>query len=311
MTIAAVIDTISTDTTVSSPISPDTIARTAWATIAEPGDPHVGALIARYGAEPALTALLSLNGDTAASQDGTLAQLRSTSLPRYSVNRVVDTIRLTVAGGYELLTPSHPNWPASVADLGETSPFALWVRGDASLLSAPSVSLTGTQFATPYGKHVCVDLASGLIERGWAIASGAARGIDTAVLATGRAFAGRNVVVLPTGLDDTFPAEIAELVDAVATCGVVVSEIPPGCSPSAWRFRRGNRLLAALATKTVIVEAEYESGDLNTAVTAMELGRPCGAVRGLAATVANAGCERLIRQFGAQLVASIDDADRL
>ena len=47
MTIAAVIETISTDTTVSSPISHDTIARTAWATIAEPGDPHVGALIAR------------------------------------------------------------------------------------------------------------------------------------------------------------------------------------------------------------------------------------------------------------------------
>ncbi|TFC79399.1 DNA-protecting protein DprA [Cryobacterium sp. TMS1-20-1] len=311
MTIAAVIETISTDTTVSSPISHDTIARTAWATIAEPGDRHVGALIARYGAEAALTALLSLNGGTAASQDGTLAQLRSTSLPRYSVDRVVDAIRLTVEGGYELLTPVHPNWPASVADLGETGPFALWVRGDASLLSAPSVALTGTQFATPYGKHVCVDLTSGLIERGWAIASGAARGIDTAALATGRAFAGRNVVVLPTGMDDTFPAENAELVDAVATHGVVVSEIPPGQTPSAWRFQRGNRLLAALTTKTIIVEAEYESGHLHTAVTAIELGRPCGAVRGLTATVSNEGCDRLIRQYGARLVATINDADRL
>ena len=311
MTIAAVIETISTDTTVSSPISHDTIARTAWATIAEPGDRHVGALIARYGAEAALTALLSLNGDTAASQDGTLAQLRASVSPRYSVNRVVDTIRLTVTGGYELLTPSHPNWPASVADLGETGPFALWVRGDALLLSAPSVALTGTQFATPYGKHVCVDLTSGLIERGWAIASGADRGIDTAALATGRAFAGRNVVVLPAGMDDTFPAENAELVDAVDTCGVVVSEIPPGRTPSAWRFQRGNRLLAALTTKTVIVEAEYESGDLNTAVTAMELGRPCGAVPGLTSTVSNAGCDRLIRHYGARLVATIDDADQL
>ncbi|WP_166784253.1 MULTISPECIES: DNA-processing protein DprA [Cryobacterium] len=311
MTIAAVIDTISTDTTVSSPISHDTIARTAWATIAEPGDPHVCALIAGYGAEAALNALLSLDPDTASGRDGTIAQLRSTSLPRYSVNRVVDAIRLTVAGGYELLTPSHSNWPASVADLGEAGPFALWVRGDALLLSAPSVALTGTQFATPYGRHLCVDLASGLIERGWAIASGAARGIDTAALATGRAFAGRNVVVLPTGMDDTCPAENAELVDAVATRGVIVSEIPPGRTPSAWQFQGGNRLLAALATKTVIVEAEYESGDLHTAVTAMELGRPCGAVRGLAATVANAGCDRLIRQYGAQLVATIDDADRL
>jgi DNA processing protein len=311
MTIAAVIDTISTDTTVSSPISHDTIARTAWATMAEPGDRHVCALIAGYGAEAALNALLSLNGDAAASQDGTLAQLRASVLPRYSVGLVVDTIRLAVAGGYEMLTPSHPNWPASLTDLRETGPFALWVRGDASLLSAPSVALTGTQFATPYGKHVCVDLASGLIERGWTIASGATRGIDTAALATGRAFAGRNVVVLPMGMDDTFPAANAELVDAVATHGVVVSEIPPGRTPSAWRFQRGNRLLAALTTKTVIVEAEYESGHLYTAETAIELGRPCGAVRGLAATVSNAGCDRLIRQFGAQLVATIDDADRL
>ncbi|TFD56462.1 MULTISPECIES: DNA-processing protein DprA [unclassified Cryobacterium] len=311
MTIAAVIETISTDTTVSSPISHDTIARTAWATIAEPGDPHVGALIARYGAEAALNALLNLNGDTAASQDGTLAQLRASVLPRYSVGRVVDTIRLTVAGGYELLTPSHPNWPASVANLGETGPFALWVRGDAALLSAPSVALTGTQFATPYGRHVCVDLASGLIERGWAIASGAARGIDAAVLSTGRAFAGRNVVVLPMGMDDTCPAENVELVDGVATRGVVVSEIPPGQMSSAWRFQRGNRLLAALTTKTIIVEAEHESGHLHTAETAIALGRPCGAVPGRTSTVSNAGCDRLIRQFGAQLVATIDDADRL
>jgi len=310
MTIAAVIDTISTDTALNSPISHDTIARTAWATIAEPGDPHVGALIARYGPEPALTALLDCDDDTAVGRDGTIAQLRSTVLPRYSVDKVVDAIRRTAAGGYELLTPAHPSWPASVTDLGETGPFALWARGDISVLSAPSVALTGTQLATPYGQHVCVDLASGLIERGWAIASGAACGIDAAALATGRAFAGRNLVVLPTGLDDTFSAENAGLVDAAALRGVVVSEIPLGSASAAWRFQRGNRLLAALATKTVIVEAEHQSGALNTAMTALVLRRPCGAVPGFDPR-ANAGCYRLIRDNGARCVATIDDADRL
>jgi len=311
MTIAAVIDTISTDTALNSPISHDTIARTAWATIANPGDPRVGALIARFGAETALTTLLNLNGDTAAGQDENLAELRVSVLPRYSVDRVVEALRLTAASGLDLLTPAHPNWPASIADLGDAGPFALWVRGDASLLGTASVALTGTPFATPYGQHACVDLASGLLELGWTIASGANIGIDTAALATGRAFAGRNLVVLPTGLDSPFPAENAELVDGVAPCGAVVSEIPPGSGSSAWRFQRGNRLLAALTTKTVIVEAEDESRELDTAVTALKLGRPCGAVPGLTPTVSNAGCDRLIRHYGARVVATIGDADRL
>ena len=98
------------------------------------------------------------------------------------------------------------------------------------------------------------DLASGLVELGWAIASGAARGIDTAALATGRAFAGRNLVVLPTGLDSPFLADNAELVDGVV---------------------------------------------------------PCGAVPGLTPTESNAGCDRLIQHYGARVVATIGDADRL
>ncbi|WP_158254065.1 DNA-processing protein DprA [Cryobacterium sp. Y50] len=307
MTIAAVIDTISNDTALNSPISHDTIARTAWATIAEPGDPNVGALIARYGADTALTALFGRGADTPAGQDGTIAQLRSTILPRYSVDRVVDTIRRTVAGGYELLTPAHPNWPTSVDGLGAAAPFALWMRGDASILSVPSVALTGTRFATRHGRHVCVDLASGLLVHGWAIASTAARGIDTAALMTAQAFTGRNLVVLPTGLDTAFPVENGELVDEAATRGVVVSEIPPGSEPSAWRFQRGTQLLAALASKTVIVEAGYESGALSTAVTALELGRPCGAVPGRASSAANAGCTRLIRDYGASLIGTSSD----
>ncbi|MDJ0348927.1 DNA-processing protein DprA [Cryobacterium sp. PH29-G1] len=307
MTIAAVIDTISTDTALNIPISHDTIARTAWATIANPGDPRVGGVIARYGAETALTALLDGDDDTAAGRDGTVGQLRSTILPRYSVDRVVDAFRRTVAGGYELLTPSHPWWPVSVADLGSAAPFALWMRGDASILTVPSVAMTGTRFATRHGRHVCVDLASGLLVHGWAIASTAARGIDTAALMTAQAFTGRNLLVLPTGLDTAFPAENGELVDAAATRGVVVSEIPPGSEPSAWRFQRSTQLLAALASKTVIVEAGYESGALSTAATALELGRPCGAVPGRASSAANAGCARLIRDHGASLIATSSD----
>ncbi|MDJ0379230.1 DNA-processing protein DprA, partial [Cryobacterium sp. PH31-L1] len=298
MTIAAVIETISTDTALNSPISHDTIARTAWATIANPGDRHVGAVIARYGAETALTALLNGDADTVAGRDGTVGQLRSTILSRYSVDRVVDAIRRTVDGGYELLTPSHPSWPVSVADLGSTAPFALWMRGDASILTVPSVALTGTRFATRHGRHVCVDLASGLLVHGWAIASTAARGIDTAALMTAQAFTGRNLLVLPTDLDTAFPAENGKLIDAAATRGVVVSEIPPGSEPSAWRFQRAAQLLAALASKTIIVEAGYQSGALSTAVTALELGRPCGAVPGRTSNAANAGCARLIRDYG-------------
>ncbi|WP_051973498.1 DNA processing protein DprA [Cryobacterium sp. MLB-32] len=307
MSIAAVTETISTAHNIR--MTPDTIARAAWATITTPGDPRAGQLITQLGAEQALAE--TLTGTTPTVAGVNMPYLRAAVLPEYSALKVSDVLSESVERGFTILTPSHPLWPTPVAGLGSAAPFALWVRGDNALLSTRTVVLTGTRNATGYGRHVCIDLASGLAERGYVIASGASHGIDVAALTSARASANTPVALLAGGVDQPVPAESVDLLADIAEHGAIVSELPPGSAPSTWSFVRRNQLLAALGTKAVIVEAEYDCAALSVATTALDLARPCGAIPGLAMSTTSAGCHRLIRDFGAQLVTSIDDVDDL
>jgi len=305
MNIAAVTESIRTAENVR--MTPDTVARVAWATIATPGDTRVGQLIGHLGAEQALHE--TLNGTRTTVAGVNVDSLRASMLQEYSAAKVTDTIAEAHELGWELLTPAHPSWPPYVSSLGSGEPFALWVRGNSTVLGARTVVLTGTRNATRYGRHVTIDLASGLAERGYVIASGTSQGIDTAALMSACASAGTPIAVLLGGEDWADPSTSSGWLSDVAEHGAVISELPLG--RSSWHFGRGRQLLAALGTKTVIVEAEHDSSALSVATTALGLGRPCGAVPGLAMSASSAGCHRLIRDFGAQLVATIDDVDDL
>ncbi len=139
------------------------------------------------------------------------------------------------------------------------------------------------------------------------IVSGGAYGIDSAAHRGALAVAGTTIAVLACGVDYPYPAGHADLFAAIAAAGLVVSEWPPGHHPARMRFLVRNRVIAALACGTVIVEAGERSGALNTARHAADLGKPLMAVPGPVTSAQSAGCHRIIREWGAACVTRATD----
>ncbi|MFD1212793.1 DNA-processing protein DprA [Arthrobacter sp. GCM10027362] len=211
--------------------------------------------------------------------------------------------------GGALLVPGDELWPPALADLQLGAPLCLWVRGSFQAGIAPAgraVALVGSRDSTGYGNAVAGDLAAGLVQQGCCIVSGGAYGIDAqahrSALAAAEGPGPATVAVMACGLDRYYPAGNEELLRAVADRGLLIAEVPPGAAPTRWRFLQRNRLIAALAGATVVVEARWRSGALNTAHHAAELGRPVGAVPGSVYSANSAGTHRLLRDGSAVCV---------
>ncbi|MBX6390007.1 MAG: DNA-protecting protein DprA [Frankia sp.] len=216
-----------------------------------------------------------------------------------------DLDRLAAVGG-RLLCPGDPEWPVGLAALDRTAgpgerelaaPLALWVRGAADLagLTVRAVAIVGSRAATGYGLRVAGELGLELAELGWTVVSGAAFGIDAAAHRGALAAAGPTVAVLAGGVDVPYPAAHAGLLEEILGSGLLVSEVPPGAPPLRRRFLVRNRIIAALARGTVLVEAGIRSGALSTARHARRLGRGLMAVPGPVTSAMSAGCHRLLR----------------
>ena len=175
-------------------------------------------------------------------------------------------------------------------------PLALWVRGalEPSTIGVRSIAIVGARDATEYGEWVARDLAGKLAANGFTVVSGGAHGIDTAAHRGALAVQGETVLVSAGGLDRAYPPANAPLFERIAESGLLVSESPPGAAPARRRFLTRNRLIAALGTGTLVVEAAARSGALNTASHAGGLDRPVMAVPGPITSPASAGCHRLL-----------------
>jgi len=187
------------------------------------------------------------------------------------------------------------------------------VRGDRAHLRAlsRSIAIVGARAATAYGEHVAMESASGLVDRGVAVVSGAAYGIDGAAHRAALASQGTTIAFLAGGVDRFYPAGHDQLLRAIEERGAVVAEVPPGVAPSRWRFLQRNRLIAAATGATVVVEAGWRSGSINTANHAAQLGRPIGVVPGPITSSASAGCHRLLRESEALCVTSAAEMAQL
>jgi DNA processing protein len=185
-------------------------------------------------------------------------------------------------------------------------PLGLWVRGPADLAAwtGRAVSVVGSRSATTYGADVAGRMAAHLAEAGVTVISGAAYGIDVAAHRGALAARGPTIAVLACGVDRAYPSGNRAVIDYIATTGALVSELPPGCSPTRLRFLTRNRLIAGLATGTVVVEAAVRSGALSTAHWATRLGRVLAGVPGPVTSAPSAGVHELLRTGEAQLVAS-------
>jgi DNA processing protein len=233
-----------------------------------------------------------------------------------------DLDRLREVGG-RLVCPGEPGWPivldaldrpgGSAGDVEPGAPLALWLRGPGDLgqLTERAVAVVGSRAATDYGRHLAGELAYALAERGWTIVSGAAFGIDAAAHRGALAGAGPTVAVLAGGVDVPYPAAHADLLDGIRDAGLLVSEVPPGAAALRRRFLIRNRIIAALARATVLVEAGHRSGALSTARHARRLGRALLVVPGPVTSAMSAGCHRVLRDHRecAALVTSADEIE--
>jgi DNA processing protein len=158
-----------------------------------------------------------------------------------------------------------------------------------------SVAVVGARACTEYGAHAAASLASGLAERGWVVVSGGAYGIDGAAHRGALAVGGATVAVLACGVDRPYPRGHTALINRIAEQGLVVGELPPGDHPTPSRFILRNRVIAALTTGTVVVEAACRSGSLVTARAAQRLGRFTMGVPGPVTSALSAGVHELLR----------------
>lgn len=288
----------------------DARARAAWSAIAEPGDSTAGELIAHCGAAVALEVALSGTArETFDISPAALAAARRRWMPRAST--IGNQLESAQRAGARLVVPGDPAWPTSLDDLGPHAPFCLWVRGDVGAVTAAGVALVGARAASAYGHYVVSELATELASSGVSIVSGGAYGIDGAAHEAALRVHGTTVALMAGGVDRTYPAGHIDLLEQVARAGAIVAESPCGASPTKWRFLSRNRLIAALSDATVVVEAGWRSGSINTAHHAATLGRPLGAVPGPVTSPTSAGCHRLLRDADAVCITSADDVREL
>ena len=285
-----------------------------WSCLVEPGDGIAGRLVATLGFEDALSEVVGGGRDGAARHAAGIASEEWRAAlgrwrPRLQEQRVRDSLARARRCGVSLVTPEDPEWPDSLGDLGEHAPLVLWVRGDIDVLRglSPAVALVGARAATSYGEHVAMEIAADLVGRGVSIVSGAAYGIDGAAHRAALSAGGTTVALLAGGADRPYPAGHSHLIERIAATGAVVSEVPCGAEPTKWRFLQRNRIIAALANATVVVEAGWRSGSHNTAAHAAALSRPLGAVPGPVTSAASAGCHRLLREFDARCITNAGD----
>lgn len=255
--------------------------------------------------EQEITGVLAEHG-SATSWTGMAAALKrwAPRIPDLAPERDLATMQRL---GGRMIIPEDELWPGQLADLGLHEPICLWWRGTEMELppAAKSIALVGSRDSTSYGAAVTGDLAYSLAQRGFTVVSGGAYGIDAhahrAALAGGSG-AVPTIAVMAGGVDRFYPSGNEDLLRAVANQGAVLAEVPPGSAPTRYRFLQRNRLIAALAAVTVVVEARWRSGALNTSHHAESLGRSVGAVPGSVHSANSAGCHRLLRDGGAVCV---------
>ena len=198
--------------------------------------------------------------------------------------------------------PAYPVLLNCVSD----PPPVLWLRGDPALLTRPTVAIVGSRAATPYATDIGFRLARELSDRGILVASGLARGVDSAAHRGCMSGLSPTVAVLGSGLDRIYPASHDGLAREISQKGLLVSELGPGAAPLPEHFPLRNRIISGISLGVVVVEASERSGSLITARCALEQGRDVMAVPGNVLSGRNRGSHSLLKD-GAKVIESAVD----
>jgi DNA processing protein len=209
------------------------------------------------------------------------------------------------AMGVDLVPITDPRYPPRLRDIFDP-PTLLFARGRVELLKTLMLGVVGTRRPTTYGTQVATRLARDLSEAGLTIASGMARGIDTAAHKAVLEAEGNTVAVFGCGVDEVYPAENRKLAAQLAEKGLLISEFPMGAPPFPQNFPVRNRIISGMSAGILVVEGGEYSGSTITAKLASEQGREMFAVPGNVTSKMSWGPNLLIKQ-GAKLVQEWND----
>jgi DNA processing protein len=220
-----------------------------------------------------------------------------------SIENAQDELKRAARASASLVALGEPNYPAWLAKVDAPPPL-IYVKGMLELLQQPMVAIVGARNGSAIGQKFTRMLAANLGREGFVIASGLARGIDTAAHIS--SLERGTLAVLAGGIDSVYPPENAQLQEDIAARGVLLSEMPFGYKPRGKDFPRRNRLISGVSLGVVVIEAAFRSGSLITARFAGEQGREVFAVPGNPLDPRAAGANKLLRD-GAGLVTSAED----
>jgi DNA processing protein len=220
-------------------------------------------------------------------------------------DRAAHALRAAAASSMTPVSLLDDRYPPLLSTISDPPPV-LWIQGAPELLARPTVAVVGSRAATPYALEVAQRLGDELAGRGMVVASGLARGVDSAAHRGCLAGGGATTAVLGSGLDRVYPAEHRELALTISKQGVLVSELGPGAAALAEHFPLRNRIISGISLAVVVVEASEKSGSLITARYALEQGRDVLAVPGSVLSGRNRGSHSLLKD-GAKVVETADD----
>jgi DNA processing protein len=278
-------------------------ARIALAAICEPGEAGLADVVDSTG--PTATVAALLDADRQRPKIPRADALRR-RLEELDLDALIDRGREI---GARVVVPGDGQWPGRMNELRAHRPLALWCWGEADprLMALRSVAIVGARACTRYGEWIAREWSAQLAKDDVTVISGGAYGIDAAAHRGALTVDGVTICVLAGGVDTPYPRGNEGLFAEIVDRGLLVSEAPPGETVRRRRFLTRNRLIAALASATCVVEAAHRSGSVTTASNAAELNRPVLAVPGPVTSEMSRGTHRLVHEGVAMLAADVTD----
>jgi len=278
-------------------------ARIALAAVCEPGEAGLADVIDSWGSTATVAALLDAGRQRPKIPRADALRRR---LEKLDLDALIDRGREI---GARVVVPGDGQWPGRMNELRAHRPLALWCWGEADprLMALRSVAIVGARACTRYGEWIAREWSAQLAQDDVTVISGGAYGIDAAAHRGALAVDGVTICVLAGGVDTPYPRGNDGLFAEIVDRGLLVSEAPPGETVRRRRFLTRNRLIAALASATCVVEAAHRSGSATTASNAAELNRPVLAVPGPVTSEMSRGTHRLVHEGVAMLAADVTD----
>lgn len=207
--------------------------------------------------------------------------------------------------GVRVINIRDSEYPESLKNIYDP-PVILYVLGEFRPDDRFGLAVIGSRRATQYGKKVTDSLVQDLVEAGFIIISGMARGIDSTAHRAALRTGGRTIAVLGSGLNVVYPPENYDLMHQIAQNGAVISEFPMNTPPERYNFPIRNRIISGLGLGCLVVEAGFRSGTSITVNCALEQGREVFAIPGPIVSRSSKGTNHFIK-LGAKLTENIED----